>query len=133
MKIDFIIYNGEVFKTGDSISCKINGSFIPDAKIYVCSEAEIMEIWGHNRVWLGVMFVYNNFYDNHLGESPYPGGFGYEKAFTAALIKKFEGNVWSDHVTDVQHKIKIKDELKNLIDVMVSRDKLAIEKGVINI
>lgn len=124
MDTDFIIYKGETFKTGDSISCKTCSIIIPDAKIYVCSEAEIREIWGNNRAWVGLMFVYNNFYESHLGESPVLNWFGYPKVFTTALI--VGRGVWSDNVTCVKH-IK-RDELKSLIDNMILNDKSAIEK-----
>jgi hypothetical protein len=118
-----MIHNNTIFTTGDKITCKYNGNFISDARIHICTQEEMKQIIGASSAWSNIILIFNNEFDHHYaGKTSERLGYKYIRA-----CGTYKGsNTFTDGITDL--KLKEKDELKNLIDIIILNDKLSIQK-----
>jgi hypothetical protein len=129
---NFFVYNNQVFKTGDSVTCDFwyGNPKISDAKIYVCSPSESQAITPVYRDFNPIVFICNNIIDHYTGAF-ISDRLGYKYRIVSGLEYKLF-NDWSDGLRHLK-KAYIKDQLAYPIDMMIIQNKLAINKGILKL
>lgn len=130
MKDDTFFYDGELFRTGDLISCCWEGHTIDEAKIYICSQLEKEQVTIYHDNFVVIVFICNNIVNHYIRQFS-PDYLGY-KYIIGTAYRKHTGdlNPWSDGIYNIK-KLIIKDHLLYTIDKIIFSDKQAIEKGVL--
>jgi hypothetical protein len=133
MKDDTFFYNEEIFKTGDLISCHFDRTTINEAKIYICSQWEKEQVTRYHHNFVVIVFICNNIV-NHYINSYQPDHLGYKYIIGSGLIKDMFNPLapWSDGMSNLK-KLYIQDSLSYPIDIMIMKDKQAINQGVLKL
>jgi hypothetical protein len=112
------IYNGQVFKTGDKVTCRIHNKFIDNAKIYVLSSCAEDRYYWFNLDYAGTVIAEAYICQNLKHGSAAPDSLGYAAGWVFTVVDN-NGNIeLTEDVSEL--KLNIKDELANIVQLAFS-------------
>jgi hypothetical protein len=115
---DMMVYNREIFRTGDLVTCRIDQGHINDARIYVAYYDEVNpRDMANFDSGDSIAFICHNRLFQSGCISPNLLGYQYSWIF---IIKYDElSGIYSctDSVTNLQHQVDVTNQLEKIIDL----------------